>query len=143
MSKAPAQYLKLLDTHPTMVKIKQLHDLAEELGITISFYGGKCLVQDRGIPHLFELRDIEKSLSVTSFPYGTETEVVYLNPEHQVYLENKARASRESLIKATALIFEAQAIRKLQAEADEKARIELAEKAKLRELLAKYGTEGY
>ena len=42
-----AQYRKLKDNHPTMIKLMKLYDLAEELGITLHFNGNTCDIVDR------------------------------------------------------------------------------------------------
>ena len=77
--------LFLKDTHPTMVKINKLYDLAEELGISFHFESGCCLVldndRDSNLPDLL-LEDIEENHHVNSFPVVTEFKVVYDNPAY-------------------------------------------------------------
>ncbi len=52
---------KLKDNHPTMIKIQQLNDKVEELGLSIDFrYGKSVVVEDTDFPDLyFSLEDLE------------------------------------------------------------------------------------
>jgi hypothetical protein len=84
-----ARRLILKDDHPTMVKLNKLADLAEELGISISFYGQSTLINDRdreiGLPELL-IEDIESNEPVDVFPPNFEFKVIYDNP---IWVEQK------------------------------------------------------
>lgn len=75
-------YLKLKDNHPTMVK---LYDLAEELGIHISFGSHRTAIQDNdrdsSLPTLF-LEDIDNGEAIQEWPPTFEFKVIYDNPAH-------------------------------------------------------------
>jgi len=92
-----AHRLMLKDTHPTAVKISKLMELADELGISISFLHQKVLIKDRdrdgSLPPLF-LEDIEEGHWFESFPFETEYKLVYVNPE---YLAQEKREHEERI----------------------------------------------
>lgn len=77
--------LVLKDTHPTAVKISKLMDLADELGISISFLHQKVLIEDKdrdaNLPPLY-CEDIEEGHWFDSFPFETEYKLAYVNPEY-------------------------------------------------------------
>lgn len=93
---ATAQWLRLKDNHPTMIKLMKLYDLAEELGIHLSFTGHACIVQDNQrdakLP-MMRLEDIEgDSYDISEWPPATEFKVIYENP---AYLTEQAAARAE------------------------------------------------
>ncbi len=69
---------KLTDTHPTQIKLNKLIDLAEELGISLEFDSGYCIVTDSERPGItFKIEDIEGDEgSVYNFPPCTETKTI-------------------------------------------------------------------
>ena len=76
-----AKQFKLKDNHPTMIKLNKLFELADELGISISFYGHRAVVNDidrsNNDPILY-LEDIEDTNNnMAEFPPATEFKVVY------------------------------------------------------------------
>ena len=76
-----AKQFKLKDNHPTMIKLNKLFELADELGISISFYGHRAVVNDidrsDDDPILY-LEDIEDTNNnMAEFPPATEFKVVY------------------------------------------------------------------
>lgn len=77
--------LQLKDTHPTAVKLSKLMDLADKLGISISFYHERVLIEDRDrskeLPPLY-VEDIEEGHWFQGFPFETEYKLVYENPEY-------------------------------------------------------------
>jgi hypothetical protein len=79
-------YLKLKDNHPTMVKLNKLYELAEELGISISFGPQRTFVEDRdrdnSLPPLI-LEDIDNGESIQEWPPTFEYKVYYDNPAHR------------------------------------------------------------
>ncbi len=139
----PTQYLVLKENHPTMVKFNKLYDLAEELGIKISFSIGICIIQDRGIPHLFEVRDVEDYHGITSFPHGMETKIVYENPEYVAYRAQEQKEYEEKVAAEKLAKAERDEALRIKWATAAKERQEMHEKAQLRVLIAKYGTEGY
>ncbi len=97
MNKIP-QYLRLKDNHPTIIKLNKLTDLAEKLGLCISFYNHRCLLEDRdrdkNLPSLY-IEDIEGGFSnVNSFPNEMEYKVTYENP---AYLAEEKRIYEEAM----------------------------------------------
>lgn len=89
-------YLKLRDNHPTMEKLYKLYELADDLGIHISFGNHRTVVQDNdrdsNLPPLF-LEDLESGESVQEWPPSVEYKVIYDNPAHlaQQKAEQEAR----------------------------------------------------
>lgn len=90
-----ARILRCKDNHPTMQKYVKLAELADELGISLYFSAGRCIINDRdrddSLPTLY-LEDIEESQSVYHFPYEFEYKMIYDNP---VYLEEQKKESIE------------------------------------------------
>lgn len=136
-----ARRLVLKDTHPTAVKISKLMELADELGISISFLHQRVLIKDRdrdaSLPPLF-LEDIEDNHWFESFPFETEYKLVSENPEwiNQQNKEHEERVAKEEEARRI------QAERKLLAEkqaAEERAKaLEARERRLLAELKEKY-----
>lgn len=93
MDKVPARYKRLGENHPTMIKLGKLFDLAEELGISISYNSnGPAHIYDKdfvdGCTPL-SLSDIESpDYPMDSFPCTLEYKVTFQNPEYIQYLED-------------------------------------------------------
>lgn|SRR5574337_232066 len=139
--KKASRYLKLRDNHPTMVKLYKLYDLAEELGISISFGSHRTIVDDnernKDLPPLY-LEDIDNGESVQEWPPTTEFKVYFDNPEYlaKEKAENEARDKQRK---------EEEAKREADRKAKEQAQKEAAkraeeqrERAELARLKAKY-----
>lgn len=63
--------------HTTYQKLDKLLALADELGLTLHFQSGVCILNDVDKPNIdFRVEDIEGS-DVISFPHCTETKIVY------------------------------------------------------------------
>ena len=144
MSNKIPQYLKLKDNHPTMIKLMKLYDLAEELGISLSFVNHTFFVEDRdrdlNLPVL-RMEDIDNGEGVGDFPPSTEFKVIYQNPAwlKQRNEEQKERWKKENderLAKEKALKLEQQ--KKEERLAKEK---EARERKLLLELKNKYPEE--
>lgn len=95
------KFLRLKDTHPTMVKLNRLIDLASELGISISYSDNMVVVSDKDrdpkLPHLF-LQDLDSSdYPPSDFPPIFDFKIIYDNPE---YLENCDKIQKEECRKA-------------------------------------------
>jgi hypothetical protein len=92
-----SQRLVLKDTHPTAVKVSKLMDLADELGLSISFLHQRVLIKDKdrdgNLPSLY-LEDIEEGHWFDSFPFETEYKLVYNNPE---FLAQERREHEERI----------------------------------------------
>jgi len=92
-------WLKLKDNHPTMVKLYKLYELAEELGIHISFGSHRTVVQDNdrdtSFPPLF-LEELDNGETIQEWPPTFEFKVIYQNPEHiakeQAEMQERERA---------------------------------------------------
>src|ERR1700722_18202390 len=84
--KNASQWMRLRDNHPTMIKLSKLWDLAEELGITISFMGQATIVDDEDQEQSFRMEDAESGDPVGEFPVAFEYKLIYENP---VYLKEK------------------------------------------------------
>lgn len=141
MSKKPSQYLKLTDNHPTMVKLYKLYDLAEELGISISFSSHRSFVSDRdrdeSLPPLI-IEDTDNGEAIGEWPPCCEFKVYYDNPaylaEQKAELEERNRLRQEEENKR-------ESARKAKEKAEEEARmraLEQKERAELARLKAKY-----
>jgi hypothetical protein len=136
-----ARRLVLKDTHPTAIKVAKLCDLASELGLSLSFYRGRVLIEDssrdKNLPHLY-LEDIEPDHHFEGFPFETEYKLVYENPE---WIAQQERELTERLAKE-------EETRRLEAErkqlaeqqaAEERAKaLEARERRMLAELKEKY-----
>lgn len=92
-----AKRLVLKDNHPTMIRFNKLCQVADELGLRISFHGQAMVLEDlhrENLPPLM-IEDIEEDHTHTwcaDFPPGTEVKLVYDNP---VYLEEKRKEQEE------------------------------------------------
>lgn len=89
--------LVLKDNHPTAEKLSKLCALADELGISISFYGQRAIVEDRErddkLPPLY-MEDIEDNGGVSDFPPCTEFKLVYDNPAYLAQQERELEERR-------------------------------------------------
>ena len=140
--KSPAKRLRLKDNHPTAIKLIKLFDLADELGIRLSYQSqGGIRVEDKdrdsSLPPLY-LEDIEDDHWFEEFPPSTEYKLVYENPD---FLKQQALAN----LAYSAKIEEKKRIEKEVAEAkikaDREKRIqeqEAQERQQLAELKMKY-----
>lgn len=135
------QYLKLKDNHPTMVKLAKLADLAEELGISISFSNYYAQVHDRdrddSLPPL-RMEELDGGEAVGEWPPIFEYKVIYENPAYlaQQEAERKERDQKRKEEEA-----KRESERKAKEEADRLAReraVEQKERAELARLKAKY-----
>ena len=141
MSNLPRR-LRLKDNHPTAEKLSKLCALADDLGISLSFYNHTVIVEDKDrdekLPPL-HLEDIEDNWnSVGCFPPTTEYKLVYDNPEYvaQQQRENQARRRKEEEKKAAEQkAAEAKAKAERERQAKEK---EARERKMLAELKEKY-----
>jgi hypothetical protein len=69
------------ETHPTNIKLNQVFDLMDKLGISIEVGRQRTIIKDRDIPDKeYEMADSDYYYSpadcgniVTNFPYGIET----------------------------------------------------------------------
>lgn len=133
-----ARRLRLKENHPTAIKLNQLFELADKLGISLEFSNStRVLVsdsdRDENLPPLW-LEDIEESDYDGSFPPTTEYKLVYDNP---AYLAFKEKELEEHL--------KANRLKEEQAKAEEKKRLaklkeaeEKREREHLKILLDKY-----
>lgn len=91
-----APLLRLNDNHPTAVKLSKLFDLADKLGISLSFYNHTTIVEDRdrdrSLPplHIKDIEDYDNGFGC--FPPTTEYKIIYDNPE---YLAEQQRQNEE------------------------------------------------
>lgn len=113
----PARYIRLLEAHPTMIKLSKLIALAEELGLSFTFFNGRAIIEDnqrdKNLPDMF-IEDIENNMDgagcdhpMENFPPTTEFKVVYDSPKFLAYqkAENETRAlkwKQEEAVKKTA-----------------------------------------
>lgn len=143
-TKKIAPRLVLKENHPTAVKIAKLCELADELGISISFYHQRVLVTDEGrdknLPPLF-LEDIEENHHFESFPFETEYKMVYANPEFLAQ-EKREQYERDVLRNEERRIFVEQEEIRAKAAAEVRAKeLEAAERLMLVKLKEKYKDE--
>lgn len=136
-----AHRLVLKDTHPTAIKIAKLCDLANELGISLSFYHQRVLVddndRDKNLPPLY-LEDIEENHWVESFPFEMEYKLVYENPAY-VAQQKQEQEERERAEYLALKISREKEEQKAKAEAEERAKaLEARERRLLSELKDKY-----
>jgi hypothetical protein len=135
MDKKISRRLQLKDNHPTAQKLAKLCELADELGISISFYSYRTVIEDTDrdpkLPPLY-LEDIETGEGMDEFPFQMEYKLVYDNPE---WIAQEAREREE---RERARVEEAERKRKAEEEkqraAAEKAR--RTKEQRERELLA-------
>lgn len=131
-----AQRLVLKDTHPTAIKVAKLCELADELGISISFFHQRVFIEDKNrdktLPPLY-VEDIEEGHWFQGFPFETEYKLVYVNPDY--INQQKAEEAERLRIHAEEL-----RVAKERAEAAEKLELEKraqALEARERQLLTK------
>ena len=137
-----AQYLRLKDNHPTMIKLMKLYDCAEELGIRLSFHGIACTVEDRDrdpkLPFI-TIEDSDNREALQEWPPATEFTCRYENPAFILerdlkWKEEQAKREEEKLNKAIKEKAETEA----RAE-QERLRVETLERQELARLKNKYG----
>lgn len=102
-----AQYLRLKESHPTMVKLAKLCEFADELGIQLSYYGMRTLLQDSDMPNItMYVDDIESKDAINEFPFTFEYKITYENQvwlkERQLESEKRAAELKEAEIKRIA-----------------------------------------
>lgn len=137
-----SQWLRLKDNHPTMVKLMKLYDLAEELGISITFATHRVIIDDKerdaSLPDLY-LEDLEEGHDINTWPPSFEFKVITENPEY-IAEQKKAWEERETQRKAEQARFEAERISAKKAEEERIAKeTERAERKELVRLKEKYG----
>lgn len=96
----PIPRRKLLkDKHPTMQKLQKLMDLADELGLHLSFWGQRTVItdneRDTDLPPLY-IEDIESHDGPQEFPPSLEFKIVYDNPDYIAH----EKAERDRLNRA-------------------------------------------
>lgn len=97
-----ARYLRMKNTHPTMIKLFKLCELADKLGISFSFHGHVTIVKDEDhedLP-LIRLEDIDNREAIMDWPPGTEFCAIYENP---AYIAEQKRLKEEQLAEAAKL----------------------------------------
>lgn len=69
---------RLAEKHPTYQKYLQLVERAEELGISLEFEAGTCMLKDEAFPDKeFVIKDIESGYDkVEQFPYPCEVKIL-------------------------------------------------------------------
>ncbi len=139
MDKPPPRRMVLKDKHPVMEKFNQLCALADDLGLTISFYGHRTRIEDAD-GHLYDVEDIENAdCPMSDFPPCTEVRLVYDNPAYIAFREKaQAEHRKEQAAKDAA----DKADRDMKALAEKLAREqakEIAERAEYAKLKEKYG----
>lgn len=73
----PKQF-RLKENHSTFQKFDKLRDMAEEMGIHMSFQSGYCILTDMDKPNIrFYVEDVEGEGQVWSFPPTNETKIIY------------------------------------------------------------------
>lgn len=94
-----AQYLRLRDTHPTMIKLEKLNQVADELGLSFSFYQNSCRLSDKDLPDVdIRICDLESNDGPSWFPFEIEYKCLVDNP---VYLQEcKERAEADAILRA-------------------------------------------
>jgi hypothetical protein len=136
-----ARRLVLKETHPTAIKVAKLCDLASELGISLSFYRGRVLIEDssrdKNLPPLY-LEDIEEEHHFEGFPFETEYKLVYENPE---WIAQEEKEHKERLVKEEEnrrLEAERKQLAEQQAAEERAKALEARERRMLAELKEKY-----
>jgi hypothetical protein len=127
--------LRYKDNHPTMVKFDKICQLADELGIHLSFDGRSTTIEDRDnkTPTYVFLEDIETDDCVNDFPPSLEFKMVRENPEFRAEQERlaedhrKERDAREKKEREAAFAAEKARAEKAAKELEAKERRQLAE----------------
>jgi hypothetical protein len=128
------EYMRLKDTHSTMVKLDKLAAFAEELGISLNFFQQATFIQDNGLPQdhpQLRLEDTDNGEAISEWPPVFEYKVIFENPayladqkiKHEEYVKREAERERERLAKAKAEK-EAHALQVEKAERAELARLQ-------------------
>lgn len=148
MSQKPSKRLRLKDTHPTMVKLNQVLDLADKLGVSVSVENFVTLLHDAENQTVFYMEDADHNGEpVTDFPPALEFNVFMDNPAYLAWEKQETEKRDQERAEAIRLAEEktkkireaAQAKRKAEELAaaialEEKERAELARlKAKFKE----------
>lgn len=137
------QYLRLKENHPTMVKLNKLFELADELGISISYHcSGPVVQDDEWEGEEINLRDIEdegsRTYAITTFPPTTEWRAIVDNPKY-IEEENKRREEYNKKIAEEKRIAEENKLAKEKKLEDARLeRIKISELELLKNLKAKY-----
>ncbi len=138
MDKPPPRRMLLKESHIVMQKFNKLCDLADEMGISLSFYGHGASISF--LDKEYYIEDIEgDSHVVSSLPPCTEVKIVYDNPDYIAFRdkEDTERRKKQAEEKAVAEAKkEAEAQARLVAMEQQKERQEREQYAKLKE---KYG----
>lgn len=139
-----ARRLVLRENHPTAIKVAKLCDLANELGISISFLHQRVLVtdeeRDKNLPPLY-IEDIEENHWFEGLPFESEYKLVYENPEF-IALQKFEQEETNRVRADTARILREREEEKAKAEAEEKAKaLKVRELRILAELKEKYKDE--
>ena len=138
--KMPPRYMRLKETHPTMVKLDKLYQLAEELGIHIEFLGQATIVRDeqvKGLPPC-RMEDVDNREAISEWPPTFEYCLHYDNPAFIAAEKADYDAHMAQISALTRQHEEEQRARKA---AEKKAReeaIERQERAEFIRLKAKY-----
>lgn len=133
--------LQLNDNNSTMQKFMKMCDIAEELGINISFHQHAIIVTDKdrenSLPDLY-LEDMVSNHNMNEFPPLTEYRLVYDNPEYlaQKSLEYNKRRMSESVEIAEKAAKEK--VKLTEEAAKRVANLEASERYVLAQLKAKY-----
>jgi hypothetical protein len=140
MSQKIPQRMRLKDTHPTMIKLMKLYDLAEELKLTLMF-DGPLFLQDGDQPdlHGLEIQEVDMGGEVCDFPPTFEFKATYRNPKYEA---EQKRIFEEQTAKIHQLAEQGrkEKAERLAKEAEERrAEAERKERAELVRLKTKYG----
>ena len=124
-----SEYMRLKDTHPTMVKLDKLAAFAEELGISLNFFQQATFIQDNSLPQdhpQLRLEDTDNGEAISEWPPVFEYKVIFENPvylakqkaDHEEYVKKEAERERErkAKVKAEKEAFEREAERAERAE---------------------------
>jgi|ERR1035437_5676220 hypothetical protein len=100
--------LHLTENSPTAIKVKKLFNFARELGLTLSYFGYRTIVEDRdrdkSLPPLY-MEDTASQHNIAVLPSPTDYTLVYSNPTHSEELKKRIRQDKkvDSILLARAL----------------------------------------
>jgi hypothetical protein len=139
MSKEIPRTIELDENHPTMIKLNQLMDLADDLGLKLYLHGQSLVVQDNksNLPPLL-IEDIEPNHYINVFPPNMEFRLIYDNPEYLAQRKRESEREQAEWEEKRRIAKEKAELARQQAEQLRLKQIEDSERATLRFLKSKY-----
>jgi hypothetical protein len=90
MSTRPPEFLKLKDNHPALLKLNQLIEFMDKIGLSIVARRNNLVICDAEKPdRYYEIVDTENGSDIDSFPPTFEFVVRFRNPDRDKFDEEE------------------------------------------------------